>query len=121
MQCIVRQRNTEILKVAERHQMSFRRAEIVYRSYAEVTNKQAHKEQTKINVAFRGNENSQMQQRIVSNTINKIVIGLVLSPEILSIENLPIREKVDKLCSSIESLGIMKMSSSHILNQCINK
>ena len=117
MQCIVRQRNTEILKVAERHRMSFRRAEIVYRSYAEVTNKQAYKEQAKINVPFRDNENSQMQQRIVSNTINKIVIGLVLSPEILSIENLPIREKADKLCNFIESLGIMKMNSSLILNQ----
>lgn len=121
MQCSVRQRNTEILKVAERHQMSFRRAEIVYRSYAEVTNKQAYKEQAKINVPLRDKETGQMQQRIVSNIINKIVIGLVLSPEILSIENLPIREKVDKLCNFIESLGIMQMNSSLILNQCVNK
>ena len=121
MQCSVRQRNTEILKVAERHQMSFRRAEIVYRSYAEVTNKQAYKEQEKINVSLRDKEIGQMQQRIVSNTINKIVIGLVLSPEILSIENLPIREKVDKLCNFIESLGIMQMNSSLIFNQCVNK
>jgi len=87
---------------------------LVYRSYAEVTNKQAYKEQAKINVSFRDNENSWMQQRIVSNTIIKLVIGLVLSPEILSIENLPIKEKVDKLCNFMKSLGIMQMNSSLI-------
>lgn len=115
--CSVRRRNLEVLKVAEKHQMSYGRAETVYRSYAEVVNKNVYKEHS-----VRTHNVPQLEvKQAINNTANKIVIGLLLSPELLDMANLPLKEKVEKLCKFIENLGIAELDCSSVIQQCKNK
>ena len=97
--------------------MSYGRAETVYRSYAEVVNKNVYKEHS-----VRTHNVPQLEvKQVINNTANKIVIGLLLSPELLDMANLPLKEKVEKLCKFIENLGIAELDCSLVIQQCKNK
>ena len=51
-------------------------------------------------------------------TAKKLVIGMLITPGILSIENLPLNEKVDKLCELVEQMKFGKLDRNDIKLVC---
>ena len=91
--CQIRLKNKEILNVAEKYQVSFKRAQVMYRSYAQAVYSSAVKpERTSVNRIWTDTIES-MKRQTITGTVNKILIALALSPEVLSTGSAPIAEK----------------------------
>ena len=107
--CPVRRENQQVLEVAEKYGMGFKRARTTFRSYAHVV-------QNNLNPVKRiiSNTAAELQQM----TAKKLVIGMLITPGILSIENLPLNEKVDKLCELVEQMKFGKLDRNDLKLVC---
>ena len=98
-----------MLEVAEKYGMGFKRARTTFRSYAHVVQNNLNPEKRIIS-----NTAAELQQM----TAKKLVIGMLITPGILSIENLPLNEKVDKLCELVEQMKFGKLDRNDVKLVC---
>ena len=91
--------NKNILEIAEKNQSSYKRATTTYRSYADVINK-------KQDQLLNPKPSAYDVSYIAEQTAKKITLGILLNPELLNLEKLPLTDRINKLCELVEKLNI---------------
>ena len=115
--CPVRRENREILMVAEKYQMGYSRARVAYKSYAQVVQNEASRTLKPESIIV-NRTMSQLRDEIVRNTTKTIVVGLLLSQDMLNIGSLPLDEKIRKLCNFVDTMKICKLEMKDIADVC---
>ena len=121
-ECPIRQQNRNILEMAEKYNMGYRRAQVMYRTYAQaIHSNQIHSAKSTQRSGLPNQGTEQDIYRRVSDTVTKILVGLLLSPDLLDMASLPLLEKVEKLCSFINELNMGPIDCEAIRSKCIDK
>ena len=116
--CPVRQQNQGILQVAEKYQIGFRMAQVAYKSYADVLNKRRlHHNQ------INQTSQSQITDRLVKSSkteaAEKLVIGLLCSPDLMNLSSLSLPVRIEKLCKLVEELNLGSLNQQKISSVCL--
>jgi hypothetical protein len=107
--CQIRRENQQVLEVAEKYGMDFKRARITYRNYAQALQSNLTPEKRVI---------SKTAEDLQQLTANKLVIGILTTPGMLNIQDLELSEKIGKLCDLVEELKLGKLNGSDISMVC---
>ena len=103
--------------VAEKYQMGYSRARVAYKSYAQIVQNEASRTLKPESIIV-NRTMSQLRDEIVRNTTKTIVVGLLLSQDMLNIGSLSLDEKIKKLCNFVETMKICKLEMKDIADVC---
>lgn len=116
--CPVRIQNREILQVAEKYHMGFKRAQVTYRSYADVANKKLTVSTPYFN-QLHNEITINMKQEIEQKAAKSLIIGLLLRPEMLKLSELSLIERISKLCTLVHELQLGQLNKDEIRSVCL--
>ena len=111
-ECPIRQQNRNVLLMAEKYNMGYKRAQVVYRTYAQAACKESL-------------SHSSLSQKSKYNTsaadiLIPIVSALAITPEIFQIQDSSINSRIDHLCTVIQTLTSVKLDSLKIKGAILN-
>ena len=113
--CPIRQQNRNILLMAEKFNIGYKRAQVVYRTYTQAicSNQTQQAKPVQYNCIINQN-NEQIINKTISETVAKIIAELLLFPDLLDIASLPLATKVEKLCGFMNELNMGPIDSEAI-------
>ena len=82
--------------MAECYQISYRMAQVTYKSYADTANRKNLKRLVPKN-SISANSFEQIRKATKQETVEKIVIGLLCKAELLEISNLSLSDRIERL------------------------
>lgn len=98
--------------------MGFKRAQVTYRSYADVANKKLTVSTPYFN-QLHNEITINMKQEIEQKAAKSLIIGLLLRPEMLKLSELSLIERISKLCTLVHELQLGQLNKDEIRSVCL--
>jgi len=118
--CPERLKNQQILNVAEKYQVGYKRASAVHKTYAQALHKEAYKKNTSTHSTLNHTFDAIIKET-KREIMTKMAISLVFSEDFVKFDNFSLSQKIQKVCSFLINLNIGEVDAVQVNSECTRK